>query len=377
MAGPLEGVLDGLAATVVEHTNARAAAVYLADGDLTTARLTGAHGLPDGYAAAIEDTMRRGKMTFTLAGLDEHRPLVRHNVWQTFLARPNFAPLQRFAGKVTWDTTAIVPLVARGRKLGLLATYYHHSQAPDDDEQAFLVAIASQAAVAIDTARLFLDAQDKAVLEERTRLAHDLHDSATQTVFSLGMLARAARTQHHQGSDKLPETLERIATLAQEALVELRSLLFELRPDALVEGGLGAALPKLVTGFETRTNLTVRCRGATSARLTPEAEMAMFRIVQEALANAAKHARATAVDLEIRERAGALLVTVRDDGVGFDPAAPVQPSADGRQGGQGVRSMRERAAAAGLALSVASRPGDGTTVRVEAPLPRGTAHGAR
>jgi PAS domain S-box-containing protein len=372
-AGPLENVLEDLAATVVETTRAQAAAVYLADGDLTTARLTGAHGLPAGYATAIEDAMHQGKMTFDLATLDEHQPLVRHNVWQTYLASPDFVALQRFAGLVSWDTAVVVPLVARGRKLGLLATYYHHSQAPDESEQAFLVAIASQAAVAIDTARLYLEAQDKAVLEERTRLAHDLHDSATQTVFSLGMLARAARAQHDQRSDKLPATLERIATLAQEALAELRSLLFELRPDALTDGGLGAALPKLVAGFETRTNLVARYHGATAARLTPEAELAMFRIVQEALGNAGKHAQAKVVDVEVREQNGSLAVVVRDDGVGFDPSAPVRSSQDGRQGGQGVRSMRERAAAAGLTLTIESRPRNGTTVRAEAPLPRGPA----
>lgn len=161
-----------------------------------------------------------------------------------------------------------------------------------------------------------------------------------------------------------------MATLAQEALVEMRTLLFELRPDSLAEEGLGPALARLVETFRGRTGMALSYSGTAAGRLAPNAEMAAFRIVQEALGNAAKHAQANEAAVTLAVRDGVVRITMRDNGVGFDPAARVAASADGRSGGQGLRSMRERAAGAGLVLRVESAPGSGTTIAIEAPLTR-------
>lgn len=210
-------------------------------------------------------------------------------------------------------------------------------------------------------------AEDVAMWQERQRLARDLHDSVTQSLFSVGMLARAAQTQHEQQAPRLGQTLERVATLAQQALVEMRALLFELRADAIAEEGLGSALEKLVAAIGVRTELAITLSAPPELSLPAQRTEAAFRIVQEALGNAAKHAQASraAVTVTAGER---LLITVKDDGRGFDPAAVAQPAPDGRSGGMGLRSMRERAAAAGLALEIHSTPGAGTLVRLSGPL---------
>jgi PAS domain S-box-containing protein len=369
LADPLTTILSGLAQSVVEATGADACAVVVVDGEPPVVRYAGSHGLPEGYGAAMAEAVRRGGPVFSFATLERQRPLVLRDVWSALLARPEFAPVHPFREQVSWDTMVSAPLVARNRNLGTLTSYYRRSRAPDEVEIAFQAAIASQAAVAVENARLFIEAQDKAVLEERTRLAHDLHDSATQTVFSLGMLAQAAQALHEQRSEKLDATLGRMATLAQQALGEMRALLFELRPDAQLEQGLDAALARLAATFQLRTGMTVGYSGGELPRLGAATEMAVFRIVQEALGNAVKHAQGSEVGVEARCQDGRLVVLVRDNGVGFDPAAPVTPSPDGSRGGQGLRSMQERAAAAGLALDVRSAPGEGTTVRLEAPLP--------
>ncbi len=369
LAEPLDTILRGLAQSVVEATGAEASAVVLTEGDPPRPRYAGAHGLPDDYGPAMAEAVRRGGPVFSMAALEAGQPLVLRDVWPALLARPELAPIHRFYREVTWDTIVSTPLIARGRPLGTLTCYYRSDRQPDAEAIAFQSAIADQAAVAVENARLFAEAQQRAVLEERSRLAQDLHDSATQTVFSVGMLARAALAQHSQGSAQLGATLERVAALAQDALLEMRALLFELRPETLAEQGLDAALARLVELFRPRTSMAIRYHGEAAPRLAPDTELAVFRIAQEALGNAVKHAEAGAAELRLTVEPGALRVTVRDDGCGFDPAAPVVPSADGRRGGEGLRSMRERAVAAGLQLQIASEPGAGTTVAIAAPIP--------
>ena len=359
VAGSLETVVAGLLQQLVESSGALAGAVFVTESDLTTAWLAGAHGLPPGYAEAIAEAMRQGHVTFSLDELEEGRPLVRSNVWQTLLAQPRFQHLQRYAAEVAWDTTVLVPLVSRGTKLGLLAAYYHHDRQPDPDELTFLAALGNQAAIAIENARLFTQAQETIVLEERSRLARDLHDSATQTVFSMGMLAEAAQRQHALGSDQLGDTLGRIATLAGQAHAELRALLLELRPEDAVAQGLDAGLARLVSAVHVRSGLDVRITGGITTPLPQPQALAVFRIVQEALNNVVKHARARVVSIDITDGADGSAVRVTDDGMGF----AVDAVAAG-QGGLGMRSMRERAAAAGLLLHVTSAPGQGTSVVV-------------
>lgn len=262
----------------------------------------------------------------------------------------------------------VAPLLVDGTPIGVLRVHDVVPRGFAAEDPAIVQELADQAALAIEHARLLRRGRDAAALEERARLARELHDSVTQSLFSLTMLARAAQTQLERGSDRLHSTLGRVGDLAQEALVEMRSLLFELHPASLAEEGIARAPDRLVAAMGVRSDLSVTYTAGTDARPGPEAELAIFRIVQEALANAAKHARATQVTVTVAEQDDQIVVTVADDGTGFDVGAPVQGSADGASGGLGLRSMRERAAAAGLMLDVRSAPGDGATVEVTASL---------
>jgi signal transduction histidine kinase len=260
------------------------------------------------------------------------------------------------------------PLRVGGESIGMLWVTDPAPRPFAPEDVAMVEALADQAALAIEHARLVERSQDAAVLEERTRLARDLHDSVTQSLFSLNLLARAAQTQHERDRPELGGTLARVGAIAREALIEMRLLLFELRPPALGEEGLCTALATFTDAFQARTEVPITCVVEADVRLGREAEAAIFRIAQEALANAARHAHATQVTVRVAEEGGHLVVSVADDGVGFDSALLETPAAE-RPGGMGLQSMHERAAAAGIDLAVESAPGTGTRVRVVAPIP--------
>ncbi|HLZ70984.1 MAG TPA: GAF domain-containing protein [Dehalococcoidia bacterium] len=256
------------------------------------------------------------------------------------------------------------PLRLEGTPIGILWVNDTRPRSFADGDVRLIQALADQAALAVERARLLRRGQEASALEERARLARDLHDSVTQSVFSLGMLTRAAQAQHEKGSARLSSTLERIGTLAEEAQREMRALLVQLRPPGLDEG-LVVALERLVDSFRLRSDSSFEFSAERGCRLAPAAEAAVFRIVQEALGNAVKHAGAGTIEVDLTAMNGMLTIEVRDDGEGFDPASP--PASGPGRGGIGMRSMRERAVEVGALLRIESAPGAGTAVIVEVP----------
>jgi GAF domain-containing protein/two-component sensor histidine kinase len=367
-ATELSGVLRVVVEAAGRLSGASGAMVGLIDDDGSRITAVAAEGEPRQYFERFESRrLDEEYLTCTATGqaIASRTPVVVED----YATWPSRHPVQEETIRLGVRAFVVAPLLIGGRPIGVLWVNDTKPRPFKGEDVLLVQALADQAALAIEHARLVQRGQDAAVLEERTRLARDLHDSVTQSVFSLGMMARAAQTQHSRGSDRLGATLDRIATLSQEALREMRALLFELQPTGLADDGLGPALRKLADAMRTRLELDVAFEGDTDLRLAPEVETAIFRIVQEALANAAKHAQATSIAVTIDEVPGHLRVAVRDNGVGFDPRAPVVARSDGSQGGMGMRTMRERAAAAGLSLRIRSRRGRGTTVLVEAPLP--------
>jgi signal transduction histidine kinase len=199
--------------------------------------------------------------------------------------------------------------------------------------------------------------------KERSRIARELHDSISQELFSLSVLAGGLRRALPPGSHVLPqvETMERTAG---DTMREMQSLLLALRPVALDELGLASAIESICGAYRDRLGMEVRCE-LDSVALPPTLEHAILRVCQEALANAVRHAGPTVVEVRLRAGPGQVLLEVADDGHGFDASGPEPGS------GLGLRAMRDRVAEQGGQLTVDSAPGAGTAVRASFPRSNG------
>ena len=276
-----------------------------------------------------------------------------------------------------------VPILLGEAVLGVLNV--ESAEPFDEQDAASLQIVADHLAVAINNARLFERAQQVAVLEERQRLARDLHDSVTQMLTSLNMIGQTLAAAWRRDPAEGERRTERLAQLARSALAEMRALLKELRPAAPVPANASAEILIAGIGQLRRHGLAAglqRLAAETPADAPPiglelggyqpqpaQLEEAFFRVAQEALANALKHARARRIRIAAAVEEATVALRVRDDGVGFDPAAVAAAARCPGEGGLGLVSMRERLEALGGSLRIESAPGKGTTV--EARLPRG------
>jgi len=253
----------------------------------------------------------------------------------------------------------VIPLRAGDDLIGTLDLHRADRNAFTAEDVLVLQSLGDQIAVAIENARLYNRSRALAVVEERNRLARELHDSVTQSLYGLVVFAGAAREVMEGGDEKRArQHVARIEDAAHKALREMRLLLYELRPPMLEEEGLVGALQQRLNAVESRTGLQVRLCVDGEIDLPASVEEELYRIAQEALNNALRHAAANSVAVRLQADGQGLELGIRDDGVGFDVAA----AAD--RGGLGLASMRERAEALGSRLEIVSAPGAGTTVKV-------------
>jgi signal transduction histidine kinase len=256
-----------------------------------------------------------------------------------------------------------VPIVAKGDIIG--AFYLTDKQGASsfiETDEEIIAVLAAHAAIAIENARLFEASRELSVVAERNRLARDLHDAMTQNLFSLALTAEAASGLVHTDPTRAEAEIDRIRALARDTQAELRSLIFELRPPQLAADGLVATVGKDLEVLGRSHGLKVDLRVHGTLELDSAVEVELYRIVQEALNNAVRHARAETIEVEIDAKDGGITITVRDDGVGFDPDARAI-----RERRLGLTSMRERAARLGGRFSIETARETGTTVRVEVP----------
>jgi signal transduction histidine kinase len=261
-----------------------------------------------------------------------------------------------------------VPLMLRERLVGWLSLHHSEPEAYAQHQVALAQTIANQAATAIENARLYGQARRLAALEERQRLARELHDSVSQVLYGVGLgartasalLDRAAITPELKAS--LAEPLDYILSMAEAGLAEMRALIFELRPDSLEREGLVAALARQAAALRARHSLDVHTDFCEEPTLSFEEKEALYRIAQEALNNTVKHAQAGRVDIRLGVSQGGIELELTDDGVGFDPCAEYA-------GHMGLNSMRERAAQIGGILEIESEAGKGAVIRVRVPSP--------
>lgn len=209
-------------------------------------------------------------------------------------------------------------------------------------------------------ANLWTTARDNVDSEERRRLARELHDSISQVLYSVGLGARTARQLLDRAPQEAYEPIDYILQLTETSLAEMRALIFELRPDALAEEGLVAALSKQTAALRTGHDVITHHHLCPEPSAAMEVKVALYRVSQEAMQNIARHAEARNVTVRLAERPDSLVLEITDDGVGFDPAQPFP-------GHLGLDSMRKRVADIGGALELTSAPGRGTQIRVRAP----------
>lgn len=261
-----------------------------------------------------------------------------------------------------------IPMQVNGRLLGvtLLITFEeHHAFTGEEIELvsgiAHALALAMEnARIAIENARLYQQAEQVAVMEERQRMARELHDSVSQTLYSITNYAEAASGSLNVGDARVTsEYLHELQEAAQDALREMRLLIFELRPSVLEREGLVAALRARLEAVEARAGFQIELQVTGEKRLPGAMEEELLRIVQEALNNAVKHARAKHVQVVLQFDEDTVYLDVCDDGVGFDPTTARTG------GGLGLMGMEERLARMGGKLQVKSAPGKGTQVRVK------------
>ncbi len=368
-AASLTDLLDRLAADV-QHATGMVACTFLlidSDGDLRQAGTSGPYPRVTDYAERLKACRALGAPLLAFDAFDSRAPLIVKGWRERTLADSRFAPLHDISRGASWHTIAVVPLVIRDQVTGVFNGFYLKGHEPAEADLAFLTAIADQAAVAVDNSRMLQQMESKAALEERHRLARDLHDSVSQALFSLTLQTSALELLLRKDP---PETelvasgLAEVRALTQGALAEMRALIFQLRPDALHEEGLVSAIRKHVAALEAKHGLRVKVEApAGELQLSEDAEAQLFRVVQEALNNIVKHAGARAVEIQL-EVVGPgnrdLRIEISDDGRGFDTGAR-------HPGHLGLVSMSERVAALGGSLRVESQPGVRTTVRASVP----------
>lgn len=251
-----------------------------------------------------------------------------------------------------------VPLAVKGRILGGLGLAHTRRSYFTVHHADLALSMAEQVAITMVNVELYEHAQALAALQERQRLARNLHDAVNQSLFSAGLIAEVLPRLWERDQDEARRSLEDLRRLTRGALAEMRALLSELRPAILTDNELGDLLRLLGHAFTGRTNIPVAVTVSGEGGLPAETQVALYRICQEALNNIAKHAKASQVEIDVRHTPGGMELHIRDNGRGFVPSE-LTPS-----GHYGLGMMRERAEAVGAVLTVVSQRSQGTEVTV-------------
>ncbi|MBI1793761.1 MAG: PAS domain S-box protein [Chloroflexi bacterium] len=245
-----------------------------------------------------------------------------------------------------------VPVAVKNRVIGSVGVAHVERDYFTAHHADLALTVANQAAIALVNAELFEHAQALAAMQERQRLAQNLHDAVNQSLFSAGLIADVLPRLWDRDQDLARKSLIDLRRLTRAAQAEMRALLAELRPSAITDTDLGDLLHLLGNALSGRINIPVTVTVAKEIILPAEVQVAFYRVCQEALNNVAKHAEASQVDIDLKYEGTTVELRIRDDGKGFDPERTLS-------GHYGLGMMRERAEAVGALLTVTSRPSHG------------------
>ncbi len=258
-----------------------------------------------------------------------------------------------------------VPIIFKGKLLGnLYLTDKIGAEEFSEQDEYLITMLAAQAAIAIENANLYKQVQRLAVLEERERIAMDLHDGIIQSIYAVGLMLEYSGLIFDEQPAEARKRLQDSINGLNEVIRDIRNYILDLRPQRFQNKNLSAGLVDLVRAFRANTFITVDVQTAdrADADLTQEQSTGLFHIAQEALANIAKHARARTVTINLRRDAARVVLSIRDDGRGFD-VSTVKTYA-----GHGLQNMQERARTLNAQLHIDSAPGQGTLIEVKLPV---------
>lgn len=375
---PLDAILDYITLYAGRMLDADAVAIYRLQPETNLLNIQSSHGLTDEYLANSTIPLGQGA---TGQAVLQGTPVAITDVANaadvlTQPLSPTTLSLLQAMSKY-FRSELSVPLIIKQEIVGTLNLYYARPRQFNQDDIDLAVSFCDQTALAMENARLRERAQEDAIAAERNRIARELHDSVTQTIFSASLIAEVLPTIWTINPVEAQHGLDDLRKLARGALAEMRTLLLELRPIGLGEVGLEDLLKQLSAGVSGRIRADVNVHIQGEAILPTDVKLAFYRIAQEALNNVAKHSGADRVDIEIesisaaprgRKKAGSsqaifsqsVSVSIRDNGRGFDPGSVI-----GEHLGLGI--MHERASNIHAALSIKSKAGAGTEISLHWP----------
>jgi signal transduction histidine kinase len=364
---PLPEILDFIVSQSCRVIGSDASSLMLADPANGSFRIRASCGLDPAHAFAVRYSKGRGGPGRAIAA---HQPIAIPDVAEYVLRRrqegePEDEEETRSLRLIIdhgFRAILCVPLFVRGEGFGGITMYYRRNRQFGPEDVQLASSLADQAALALENARLHEEAEKAAAMAERNRLARELHDSVTQSLYSVTLYAEAAARQLSSGQPvEAAGHLRELGTTAREALREMRLLIFELNPPALEKGNLADALQIRLDAVEARGGLSATLRVEGTDNLTSQLRQELYQIAQEGLNNALKHSQAQTVKVEVSFSDSETCLTIADDGIGFDPEAAR------RGGGLGLRGMRERVEKCRGTLALESASGQGTTLRVRVP----------
>jgi PAS domain S-box-containing protein len=361
----LDDVLDLIAMHTRRLLDTDAVVIFRRDGESGPCAIQAAQGLPAGFPAdaisllgnkalrqalSLQQAVSVPDMAARLAS-DDDQPLGVED--KAFLSDWS----QRYHALLA------VPVLIKDEIYGGMLLFYTSPRALSDEDAELADLFGTQVALAVENARLRREAEQSAVAAERNRLARELHDAVTQSLFSASLIAEVMPLVWERNLEEGRRGLEELRRLTQGALAEMRTLLLELRPASLTEQSLGLLIRRLAEAMAARTRMVVTATVTGDRSLPADVHIALYRIAQEALTNIGKHARATRANVSLQCEPDRVSLHISDDGRGFDPATPVPHHL-------GMEIMRERAQAIGASFKIESQPGQGTALQVLWPAPR-------
>ncbi len=355
---PLEVVLGYLVDRAGRLLGTDTVAIFRLDHETGLLSIQAARGLPDEYVSrAVIPVGEGGVGRAVLSREPVHISDTSAGPPIVYSVPDNSTQSYLVEQRKVWRALLAVPLIIKEEVYGGIVLYYRSPRQVSPEEIDLAATFADQVALAIENARLRDQIEQAAVAAERNRLARDLHDAVTQTLFSASLIAEVLPRIWERDPAEGKTRLAELRQLTRGALAEMRTLLLELRPAALVEASLPDLLKHLCEAITGRSRIPVTLRADGARPLPADVQIAYYRIAQEALNNVAKHSAASRAEVELLLGADQVEMRVRDDGKGFELSA-VPPDH------LGLGIMRERAESIKASVTIASAPGEGTVVTV-------------